>query len=109
MIGHYLSARREHLDKFDTLIGLLSSASPPVATPWILVAPLPRFCIPNLRNGATLWLQYNYSVAADAVFGGDRTHAFEKKMCAKMHQMEAEDPHPPSPGLHRSRQIRLTS
>jgi hypothetical protein len=33
----------------------------------------------------------NFSVAADALFGGDRTPAFGEKMHAKMQEMEEED------------------
>ena len=92
VIGNYLSARREHLDKFDTLIDLypLHRRFWRRYGSWLLH--FPGFALRNFWRSTTLWLQYNYSVAADAVFGGDRTEAFQEKMRAKMRQMEAEDP-----------------
>lgn len=92
VIRHYLSARREHLDKFDTLIDLypLHRRLRRRHGYWLLH--FFSFAFRNFWRGTTLWLQYNYSVTADALFGGDRTQALEEKMHAKMQQMEAEDP-----------------
>ena len=92
MIRDYLSVRREHLAKFDTLIDFYPLHRRLWRRYGYWLVHFPGFVFRNLCNGATLWLQYNYSLAADAVLGGGRTQAFEEKMCAKMHQMEAEDP-----------------
>lgn len=86
VIGQYLSARREHFDKFDTLIDLYTTAPPTVATRWILVALLPKLRIQESLAAIQLlsW--------ADALFGGDRTQAFKKKCASKCRQMKKEIP-----------------
>jgi hypothetical protein len=92
VVGDYLSARREHLDKFDTLIDFypLHRRLWRQYGYWLLH--FPGFALRNFWRSTTLWLQYNYAVAAEAIFGGNGTQAFEKKLCANMRQMEAEDP-----------------
>jgi hypothetical protein len=92
VIGNYLSARREHLDIFDTLIHFYPLHRRLWRRYGYWLLHFPSFAFKSFWRSTTLWLQYHYAVAADALSGGDHTDAFEGRMRTKMREMEAEDP-----------------